>query len=220
MSIVAFTDGSCIGNGKDHAYGGYGVFFPDGDAAHVAEPLLRSNNGDVPVTSNRAELRAVLAAMQSVCDKEADLTIMTDSMYWARYVSRPTFNHKKDIPEHLENRDILYEIRAVYNACYLPHERKVVSEYVPAHTGNKDERSVGNDIADTLSVMGSAKAFVLQGLHTKTRIRTGRYKGKTYAEALRDDPEYFTKSPSVNREKLTRLIFEVLDANRLTPRET
>lgn len=215
-TIPAYTDGSCIGNGKDAAYGGYGVYFPGGHAEHVAEPLVRSNNGDMAVTSNRAELRAVLAAMKAVADRDDDLQIFTDSMYWARYVSKSALNGARAIPSHLENRDLLQEIQSVFVAHFASRDRKVVSTYVPAHTGKSDERSVGNDIADTLSVMGSAKAFVLLGLHTKFRLQSGRHKGLTYADALAKDRDYFLSSPTPNRDKHTRLIFEVLAANSVT----
>jgi ribonuclease HI len=213
--IEVYTDGSCIGNGKDTAFGGYGAYFPGGEASNVAEPLVRANNGNASVTSNRAELRGILAAMSSVEDSEQDLQIFTDSQYWAKYVSKSALNLSKPVPPHLENQDIIASIRTVFERSFHPRGREVKSTYVPAHTGKKDDRSTGNDIADTLSVMGSAKAFVLLGLHAKFRLQTGRYKGSTYADAFAKDPQYFLASPTPNRDKMTRLVFEVLGANQL-----
>jgi ribonuclease HI len=56
--IVAFTDGSCIGNGRKNAKGGYSVVFPDHPGVNSAWPL----NDGVTATNNRAEFYGWLAA--------------------------------------------------------------------------------------------------------------------------------------------------------------
>jgi ribonuclease HI len=58
-ALVLYTDGACSGNGTANARAGYGVFFGSKDPRNVAAPL----EGELQ-TNNRAELQAILVAVQ------------------------------------------------------------------------------------------------------------------------------------------------------------
>jgi ribonuclease HI len=55
-----FTDGSVLNNGKKNARGGIGVFFKKEDTRNCSEPFFLQ-----PITNNRAELYAVIRAVQN-----------------------------------------------------------------------------------------------------------------------------------------------------------
>jgi ribonuclease HI len=71
--IIAHTDGACLGNPGPSGLG-YLIVFPDGRRVEKGEPL---GNG----TNNIAELTAILRVLEHVEDKEAPLTIHSDSSY-------------------------------------------------------------------------------------------------------------------------------------------
>jgi ribonuclease HI len=63
VSLLVFTDGAAPNNGRADVRAGCGVVFrPDGKSS-ISFPLERSKDGHAP-TSNRAELRAVIAALK------------------------------------------------------------------------------------------------------------------------------------------------------------
>lgn len=86
--IRAFTDGSCLNNGKKNSIGGIGIHFPDGEIQDVSLPYLgylpsihgHDNNNSGPigpkgpiepigqgaVTNQRAELTAIYHALQLI----------------------------------------------------------------------------------------------------------------------------------------------------------
>lgn len=58
---VVYTDGACSSNGRTGAAAGIGVYWGEEHVDNISEPLL---NG--PPTNNRAELTAVIKAIQMV----------------------------------------------------------------------------------------------------------------------------------------------------------
>lgn len=79
MRISVYTDGACSRNGKSSSKAGYGVFFHEHSPYNVSKPLPG------PPTNQRAELTAVLEAMQIVLQHKllpdgGVLVIFTDSM--------------------------------------------------------------------------------------------------------------------------------------------
>lgn len=76
-SIIVYTDGSCLNNGKENAMASYGVWFGDDN------PLNR--NGRVPgnQTNQRAELYAILSALRilKINGLLHRVQIFTDSAY-------------------------------------------------------------------------------------------------------------------------------------------
>lgn len=110
--IRVYTDGSALGNGKTGALAGVGVFFGVDDPRNVSEPLLGS-----PQTNQRAELTAVLRALQIV-PKDRDIRIVTDSSYsincataWYRKWMKNAWKNSKG--EDVSNVDLVKAIRTL-----------------------------------------------------------------------------------------------------------
>ncbi|MCP4678372.1 MAG: ribonuclease HI [Deltaproteobacteria bacterium] len=72
-TVVAYTDGACIGN-PGPAGLGYAIAFPDGRLVHKGEPLGNATN-------NIAELAAIARVLDLVEDPSMKILIHTDSEY-------------------------------------------------------------------------------------------------------------------------------------------
>ncbi len=72
-SIVAYTDGACLGN-PGPAGLGYVVMYPDGKRIRRGEPIGHGTN-------NVAELTAILRVLETVDERGRPLVIHTDSSY-------------------------------------------------------------------------------------------------------------------------------------------
>ncbi|TDL21482.1 hypothetical protein BD410DRAFT_815295 [Rickenella mellea] len=72
---VIYTDGSCKGNGKITAVAGIGVWWGENDTRNISERCP----GDQ--TNNRAELIAIIRALESTPHSKRSLVIKTDSQY-------------------------------------------------------------------------------------------------------------------------------------------
>lgn len=68
--IIIYTDGACTGN---PGHGGYGAVLMKGNLRKELSEGYRFT------TNNRMEMLAVIVALQSIKDKDADITIHTDS---------------------------------------------------------------------------------------------------------------------------------------------
>jgi ribonuclease HI len=92
--LLIYTDGACLNNGQPHAAAGWGFVFraPEADRPDVGRVSGRledqgPSGESYPQTSNRAELRAVIAALQFRAwygEGWARLVIATDSEYVVR----------------------------------------------------------------------------------------------------------------------------------------
>ncbi len=115
--ILIYTDGACPNNGKPSATAGCAfVYGPSPLTGTVSFPLERKGPSGViyPPTSNRAELRAVIAALQYRHwrgEGWTELVIATDSEYvalgataWVRGWRRKGWMTKKNTP--VKNRDL------------------------------------------------------------------------------------------------------------------
>lgn len=75
---VISIDGSCRGNGTDHAVGGFGIYWGENHPYNVSEKVPKSGNQ----TNQVAELMAAVRAVQQVRQKGfKEMIIQTDSMY-------------------------------------------------------------------------------------------------------------------------------------------
>jgi ribonuclease HI len=74
---TVYTDGACSNNGKRNSLGGIGIWFGQNDKRNVSEALPPTEKH----TNNRAELAAVLRALQIVADIPGKIEIYTDSQY-------------------------------------------------------------------------------------------------------------------------------------------
>jgi ribonuclease HI len=157
--IVAFTDGSCLNNGRRDAKGGYAVVFPDHPEVNSAWPI----DDGVTVTNNRAEYYAWLAAcgladkMDEVSDAAPDarrlrrsLVVHSDSELlvktvntWLPAWSKNGFVKRDGAP--VANGDLVRRIHTQLG------RRSIKTVHVKAHTDGTDLASEMNRLADKLA---------------------------------------------------------------------
>ena len=115
--MTFYTDGSCVGNGKANATGGYGVVgvSPDDKVQFVR---ARRTNG---TTNNREELKAILFVMLEYgvkCDEWGQPPVVySDSAYCVNTFNEWMFNwarngwikSDKKVPENLDLIQAYYE---------------------------------------------------------------------------------------------------------------
>ena len=65
--MTFYTDGSCVGNGKANAFGGYGIVGIDDDGLLSFVRAKRSSN----TTNNREELKAILYVIINLVNKKS-----------------------------------------------------------------------------------------------------------------------------------------------------
>lgn len=104
--IRIYTDGSSLNNGQADAQAGLGVFFGEGDSRNLCERLPGE-----PQTNQRAELMAVLRALDQVASEQS-VEIFTDSRYAIRCVTEwppgwKAKGWKTATGEDVKNKDII-----------------------------------------------------------------------------------------------------------------
>jgi ribonuclease HI len=86
-ALVLYTDGACIDNGQPNPRAGWAFWYGTQENPHIMSGRLESKGPfghDSPQTSNRAELRAVLAALRFrkwAVEVHREIVIATDSEY-------------------------------------------------------------------------------------------------------------------------------------------
>ncbi|QPC75944.1 hypothetical protein HYE68_006696 [Fusarium pseudograminearum] len=147
-AIRIYTDGSSLGNGKPGCSAGLGVFFGPGDVRNLSERLP-----GLPQTNQRAELLAILRAMEMVPLNQV-IEIWTDSQYsincvtkWHENWERRGWRTAQGKP--VMNLDIIRDILA------KKREREAAGavtnfQWVKGHGSNP-----GNIEADRLANVGS-----------------------------------------------------------------
>ncbi len=152
-NIIIYTDGSCIrDNEAKKVYCGYGIIIPDLNI-RLSEPL-----NDTKLTNNRAEMRAILHAIELVSEETKALKrlcIFTDSQY-CKYIFQGTgARYEKDgfmkDGTEVPNKDMIITALSYirkYNIAILK---------VRAHTEKTDVHSTYNDAADKLANEGAMK---------------------------------------------------------------
>ena len=125
--MIFYTDGSCLGNGKSDAVGGYGVVGVN-DEDKVEFVRSKRSNG---TTNNREELKAILYVMLHYC-----VNTLNDWMFgWAR---RGWVKSDKKTPENLDLIQAYFEL---YKEGYRIDLRKI-----KGHAGHE-----WNELADQLA---------------------------------------------------------------------
>jgi len=163
-TILVYTDGSCINNGKKTAVGGIGIHFPHGELPDISQVYRREH-----CTNQRTELYAILTALRYIKRnfniREYHITIKTDSQYsincitqWVYGWIKNNWKTKSDTP--VLNRDFIEPIHKYYEAY------DIELEHVDAHTNGDDSDSIANAQADKLATDATKKAL-------KDRTRTG-----------------------------------------------
>jgi ribonuclease HI len=148
--IIIYTDGACKRNGTPDARAGIGVHFSNRNTYKFDDISLAL---DVPKpTNNVAELQAILTAINIVKDKHNKIIIYTDSEYcilcitkwYPRWVKEDKLKDRK----HLDLIQAVYELYKKYDIHFT---------HIRAHTGIKDEHSLGNEQADYLAKISLAE---------------------------------------------------------------
>lgn len=129
-TILLFVDGSCLNNGRADARAGWSVVFhpEQPDAAGNVHGRLenRGPSGDLhPQTNNRAELRAVLAALQFRYwpgENVRTLVLATDSTYVANGCTR--LIHDWEANYWMTARETLVENRDLWMALLDEFRRR------------------------------------------------------------------------------------------------
>ena len=156
---MAFTDGSCLNNGKPDAAAGAGVFHGEGDERNISQPLLP----DERQTNNRGELTAILlelAVAEPLLQQGLrTVPIGTDSQYAMHMfgaAGRKTRARgwKSSRNKPAANKDLV-KLALTWRDKY---GHLFVLIHVYAHTGNTDPLSVGNAGADRAAVSGALQA--------------------------------------------------------------
>lgn len=159
MSITVYTDGSCINNGKKNRniVAGIGVYFGDDDPRNISAPFTTP-----PITNNRAELAAILAALKAIlCDKDlVDVTICSDSDYSMKSVTIWLDKHKRNGWKTSKgtivlNKDLITQIDKILNTHTI-RGHKVTFQYVKGHVDKNNIK------ADTLAKKGTQKSKYTQ----------------------------------------------------------
>ncbi len=159
--IVVYTDGACINNGikNKKKLGGCGVYFSKRnivEMVNISEKLqdvnIQFNIEDNVDTNNKAELLAICLALRKCENENRKVIIYTDSEYSLKaiYEWYPVWIEKgiKEKKKNYKILDILHD--------YLKR-MDVEMNYIRAHTGLKDENSLGNAEADKLANLGANK---------------------------------------------------------------
>lgn len=151
--LEIYTDGACSFNGSPEAIAGIGVHFSNfcNMFTDISERFV---DGRILVTNNRAELYAVVRALEEVVKTLAsnitlrftNITIFTDSDYIIRIFVRKNRRNK--------NRDLLSRVDSLATHLQIIHDISIMYTHVKAHSGIE-----GNDIADSLAVEGKYKDY-------------------------------------------------------------
>jgi ribonuclease HI len=180
--INIYTDGSCINNGQEDAVGGYGVYYEDDYKKNISKKL--KNKEGYKITNNRAELKAILSGLEKV-EKEIEdgkeIVIHTDSMYSIQVLTNKNTYNKIKKGKEVPNKDYVkkgYEIIKEYSNIKFHH--------VLAHTGKKDNYSIGNDKADKL-----ANEAIKEEIG-KIILTFGKYKGENLMDVYKKDSKYLS----------------------------
>jgi len=155
-NIIIFTDGSCIKTAYNKYYAGYGIHFPNKELPDISKPFLM-----IPITSQRAELYAILKALKKIIKfLEFDtITIYSDSEYSIKSLTNWIFTWvknkwKRSNNKPVKNKDILEPLYKLI----MKYKDKIKFQHVRSHTKQKDYCSIGNDKADKLALKGSIKS--------------------------------------------------------------
>tara|TARA_Y100000994_G_scaffold43876_1_gene34356 strand:- start:1892 stop:2395 length:504 start_codon:yes stop_codon:yes gene_type:complete len=136
-----YTDGSCI-NKNNKSYAGYGIYIPSKDIK--LSKILKGKK-----TNNRAELSAIIDAINIFPPSHTELNIYTDSTYSILIFTTTGIKYKKKHYKNVLNADL------VKTAVELTTKYNLKFKHIIAHTTNQDEHSIGNRIADKLATDAS-----------------------------------------------------------------
>ena len=147
-TLICFTDGSALNNGKHNAKAGYATVWPYHEELNSSIPLKTNP------TNNRAEYTAIIHAINQadVLDPEHNKTLIiyTDSMLLVNSMTKwlPNWkrsNYMKHDGKPVLNQDLIKTIDQ------LSKTRKIAYRHVRAHTNASTWEAKYNAIADNLA---------------------------------------------------------------------
>jgi ribonuclease HI len=145
LEYCVYTDGSSIHNGKKNCRSGYGIYFGENDTINISKAIVGKQSNNV------AELTAIISAIKLVIqDVELGykITIYTDSKYAILCLtSYGAKCNKKNWELEMPNKELVREAFELFQL----YSQNITVKYIQAHTGNKDEHSLGNEQADKLA---------------------------------------------------------------------
>jgi ribonuclease HI len=140
--LEIYTDGGCIGNGKEgfEKFGGFGCVMVFED-----KPLAQYSQSYVGTTNNRMELRAVIHALKTLVMNHEKLKIfdgvriLTDSQYCINGATTWRHNWKKNNWKvkntPIKNPDLWIELSDLLDE--VNQKYKLEFQWVKGHAGNK-----------------------------------------------------------------------------------
>lgn len=135
MAIIAYTDGSSLGNPGP---GGYGTILLETEKKIKKE----FSEGFRLTTNNRMELWAVIVALEKLKNPYTEITIYTDSKYVCDSVEKKwVFGWEKKGFKGKKNEDLWRKFLSLYR------KHKVTFKWVRGHAGNEF-----NERADQIAV--------------------------------------------------------------------
>lgn len=157
--LVAFTDGSCIGNGKKNARAGYAVAWPYHPAQHASVTMTTRLHG--ALTNNRAELFAILEAFAgaTVIDPQRSQTlcIYSDSELLVKSMNE-WMKAWKARQWRKANNDPVLNVDLLKRLDDCMHQRSWTITHVRAHTNKSNFNATWNAVADKLARDAATKA--------------------------------------------------------------
>ena len=155
-----YTDGSCLGNGKQEALAGIGIFFGVNDERNISKKICSTSK----LTNNIAELLALKYTLLFIIqqqDKKHNIkwNIMSDSKYSIQCITTWKKNWKQNDwktsrGKSIKNKKLIQELDILYEKC----KHNVELFHIKAHTNKNDVHSKGNQFADQLAVCGAKKS--------------------------------------------------------------
>jgi len=146
--FIVYTDGACTNNGRKNARSSIGVYFSDNNLFKI-DSFSRVLN--VPKhTNNIAELTAIKESLKLIYINNVDkinypINIYTDSEYSLNVITKwyPNWSDKQK-----STKQNIPLIKEIYELCIKLNPQII---HIKAHTGNDDEHSLGNAVADQLA---------------------------------------------------------------------
>ncbi len=175
--IIVFTDGSCSGNGKKCARGGYGIYFPCSEFNNTSDTFTIA-----PITNQRTELYAIYKALKQITEncEFNKIFIYSDSLYSINCVTLWVKNWEKNNwlgsdKKEIKNLDIIQPIHNIITN----YNGKIIFRHVKAHTGNDTIEAIFNDRVDKLACEGTAKNCILVNNTAKNTVKKSTVKKST-----------------------------------------
>ncbi|RHZ81409.1 hypothetical protein Glove_120g71 [Diversispora epigaea] len=144
--LIVWTDGCSLNNGRRGARAGVGVFWSVNDPRNLSEKLPGPRQ-----TNNRAEIMAIIRALETCPSDNVTLEIKTDSVYVMKAYKSWIPNWEKNgwknkAKKDVENKDLFTRMIRLIRA----RPGKVLISHVPGHKG-----IAGNEAADRLANLGA-----------------------------------------------------------------